>query len=68
MELQQQTSTSSSLLQTSEFQLSMLQEDIVAYFFAGKPLICTQPSSLLRMPFKFHQPPNSGTEAEHAAE
>jgi len=59
------------LLQTvkaPEFSFSLLQEDIVAYFLAGKPLICIEPSSLLRTPFKFHQPPRSVTEAEYAEE
>ena len=46
------------------FQLSLLQEDIVAYFLAGKPLIYTEPSSPLRIPFKFHHPTNSVEEAD----
>ena len=48
----------------SPFQLSLLQEDIVAYFVAGKPLIYIGPSSPLRIPFKFHQPTNSVKDAE----
>ena len=51
-------------VQVPEFQLSLLQEDIVAYFLAGKPLICIEPSSPLRIPFKFLQPTNSVKEAE----
>ena len=47
-------------LQVPEFQLSLLQEDIVAYFLAGKPLICIEP---LRIPFKFHQPTTGVKEA-----
>ena len=43
------------------FQLSLLQEDIVAYFLVGKPLIYTEP---LRIPFKFHHPTNSVKETE----
>ena len=69
MELQQQISPS--LLQTvkdPEFQLSLLQEDMVSCFIAGKPLICNEPSSILRMPFKFRQSPGSEIEAGHAAE
>ena len=46
------------------FQLSLLQEDIVAYFLAGKPLIYIEPSSPLRIQFKFLQPTNSVEEAE----
>ena len=46
------------------FQLSLLQEDIVAYFLAGKPLIYIEPSSPLRIPFKFLQPTNSVEETE----
>ena len=46
------------------FQLSLLQEDIVVYFLAGKPLIHIESSSPLRIPFKFHQPINSVKEAE----
>ena len=46
------------------FQLSLLQKDIVAYFLMGKPLIYTEPSSPLRIPFKFHHPTNSVKETE----
>ena len=49
-------------------QLTLLQEDIVSYFLAGKPLICTESSSPLRIPFKFRQPPRTATEAGHVAE
>ena len=51
-----------------EFQFSLLQEDIVACFLAGKPLIRIEPSSVLRTLFKFHQSPGSVTAAGHAAE
>lgn len=64
-------SISPTLLQTvkaPEYQLSLLQEDIVAYFLAGKPLICTEPSSPLRTLFKFRQSPSSITAVGHAAE
>ena len=69
--MKQHISISPTLLQTvkaPEFQLSLLQEDIVAYFLAGKPLICTEPSSLVRTPFKFRQFPSSITAAGHATE
>ena len=69
--MEPQQHMSPTLLQTvkaPEFQLSLLQEDIVACFLAGKPLICIEPSSVLRMPFKFRQPPSSEVEAGHATE
>ena len=58
-----QPSDSPMELQTvkAPFQLSLLQEDIVAYFLAGKPLIYIES---LRIPFKFHQPTDSVKEAE----
>ena len=60
----QPTSDASMEVQVPEFSLSLLQEDIVAYFLAGKPLIYIEPSSPLRIPFKFHQSTNSVEEAE----
>ena len=48
----------------TRFQLSLLQEDIVAYFLAGEPLILIESSSPLHIPFKFHQLTNSVKEAE----
>lgn len=69
--MEPQQHLSPSLLQTvkvAEFQLSLLQEDIVSCFLAGKPLICIEPSSVLRMPFKFRQSPSSEMEAGDATE
>ena len=67
MELQQHMSPSlSQTVKASEFQLNLLQEDIVSSFIAGKPLICIEPSSVLRMPFKFRQSPSSEMEVGHA--
>ena len=48
-------------VQVPEFQLSLLQEDIVASFLAGKSLIYIES---LRISFKFHQPTNSVKGAE----
>ena len=61
---QQHISIFPNLLQFSEFQLSLLLEDVVTHFIAGKPLILTEP---LRMPFKFSQPPSSTKENEIAS-
>lgn len=63
--------TSPDLLQAVKapgFQFNLLQEDIVSCFIAGKPLICIEPSSVLRTPFKFRQPSSSVAEAGHTAE
>ena len=49
-------------VQAPEFSLSLLQEDIVAYFLVGKPLIYIEPSSPLRIPF--HQSTNNVEETE----
>ena len=68
---QRYMSISQTMLQTTkapEFQLYLLQEDIVACFLAGKPLIRIEPSSLLRTLFKFRQSPGSITAAGSAAE
>ena len=54
--------------QPPEFEFSLLQEDIVAYFLAGKPLICIEPPTLLRIPFQFRQSTTSAVEAGHVAE
>lgn len=64
IEPQQYASISSQLLETvkpPQFQLNLLKKDIVACFFAGKPLICNEPP--LRMLFKFCQSPTSATAA-----
>ena len=71
IEPQQNVYTSPDLLQTVKapgFQFNLLQEDIVSCFIAGKPLICIEPSSVLRTPFKFRQPSSTVMEAGHAAE
>ena len=68
---QRHMSISPGLLETTkapEFQFSLLQEDIVACFLAGKPLIRIEPSSVLRTLFKFRQSPSSVTAAGHVAE
>ena len=60
--------TTSSTVKAPELQLSLLQEDIVSCFVAGKPLICIEPSSPLHIPFKFRQsPPTNVKETAHVA-
>lgn len=56
IELPQHSSIPSGLetVKSPKFLLSLLLEDIVSSFFAGKPVIYTEPS-FLRMPFKFLQ-------------
>ena len=69
--MEPQQHMSPSLLQTVKapgFQFNLLQEDIVSCFLAGKPLICIEPSSVLRIPFKFRQPPSSEVEAGYVEE
>ena len=64
--MEPQQHMSPALLQTVKapgFQFNLLQEDIVSYFIAGKPLICIEPSSVLRTQFKFCQSPGNVMEA-----